>query len=256
MANIFTQRGVPVGPAGVRCGSVSDESALILSGVMTSHYETACRPARHGVYTCGVLYRWGVPKMWDNTVESHRQAVRDAILDTTAVLAVDQGLASVTMSEIASRTGIGRATLYKYFSDVEAVLVAWHERHIGSHLQHLAKVRDEAGGSSDCLRAVFEAFALISYEHPNTELAAFLHRGSHVARAQHHLHGFVRDLVAEGVAAGRVRSDIEADELATYCLHALSAASDLQSMAAVQRLVQLVLSALQSSRGPGFEPTA
>ena len=38
------------------------------------------------------------------------------------------------MSQIAEQTGIGRATLYKYFPDVEAILLAWHERQVTGHL--------------------------------------------------------------------------------------------------------------------------
>jgi DNA-binding phage protein len=43
--------------------------------------------------------------------------VRDAILETTATLVPKLGLANVMMSQIADETGIGRATLYKYFSE-------------------------------------------------------------------------------------------------------------------------------------------
>src|SRR5690348_17355878 len=60
-----------------------------------------------------------------------------SILDTTAELAAEHGLLSVTMSQIAERTGIGRATLYKYFPDVQAILHAWHERQIAAHLAQL-----------------------------------------------------------------------------------------------------------------------
>src|SRR5436190_23952323 len=102
-----------------------------------------------------------VPKLWNETIEAHRRAVRDATLDTTAALVAEHGLASVTMSQIASETGIGRATLYKYFPDVEAILVAWHERHVAEHLEHLAKVRDQAGDPGEQLAAVLEAYALI-----------------------------------------------------------------------------------------------
>jgi len=65
-----------------------------------------------------------VPKLWTVTIEEHRRAVRDATLDTTAALVAERGLASVPMSQIAAETGIGRATLYKYFPDVEAILAA------------------------------------------------------------------------------------------------------------------------------------
>ena len=50
----------------------------------------------------------------------------------------------MTMSKIAERTGIGRATLYKYFPDVESILTAWHQRQIRDHLGRLAQVRDQA----------------------------------------------------------------------------------------------------------------
>jgi AcrR family transcriptional regulator len=63
-------------------------------------------------------------------VETHRQEVREAILDATGGLVQSRGLLAVTMSDIAEATGIGRATLYKYFPDVEMILSAWHQRHV------------------------------------------------------------------------------------------------------------------------------
>src|SRR3990170_8798608 len=109
-----------------------------------------------------VMYTRAVPKLWNETMEAHRRAVREAILETTWVLVAEHGLRSVTMSQIAEKTGIGRATLYKYFPDVEAILVAWHERQIASHLEYLAEVRDQAGEAGERLQAVLEAYALIS----------------------------------------------------------------------------------------------
>ncbi len=181
-------------------------------------------------------------------MEAHRRAVRDATLDTTAALVASEGLRSVTMSQIAEKTGIGRATLYKYFADVEAILAAWHERQIAGHLEHLAELRDQAGDASDRLEAVLEAYALIQHEHHRTELAALLHRGEHVARAQQHLIDFIRDLLAEGAEAGDLRDDVAPAELASYCLHALGAASSMTSKAAVRRLVTVTLAGLRPSR--------
>src|SRR5438046_4404347 len=106
-------------------------------------------------YTCTM------PKLWNETIETHRREVRDATLDTTAALVAKHGLRSVTMSQIAEKTGIGRATLYKYFSDVEAILVAWHARHVAGHLEYLTEVRAQAGDAGDRLEAVLEASAFI-----------------------------------------------------------------------------------------------
>jgi AcrR family transcriptional regulator len=175
-----------------------------------------------------------VPKLWNQTIETHRAAVHDAILDTTAVLVAENGLLSVTMSQIAEVTGIGRATLYKYFSDVEAILLAWQQRQITAHLEYLAEVRDRVSDVDERLKAVLEAYALLSQEshrHHDTELAAFMHRGDQLIQPQRQLHGMICDLVTEGADAGQLRDDVAADELASYCLHALTATTDTHTTA-------------------------
>lgn len=190
-----------------------------------------------------------MPRLWNETIEAHRRDVRDAILHTTARLVSQRGLLSVTMSQIAEATGIGRATLYKYFSDVESILLAWHDRQITGHLEHLVEVRDNAEGVREKLEAVLEAFAVVSHEshgHQDAELAAFLHADERVLRAQQEVHHLIRDLVAEGAEAGDVRSDVPPDELASYCIHALSAAGSLRSKAAVRRLVAVTLAGLRA----------
>jgi AcrR family transcriptional regulator len=191
-----------------------------------------------------------VPQLWNETIEAHRRAVRDAIQETTWALVIEHGLTSVTMSQIAEKTGIGRATLYKYFSGVEAILLAWHERHVTGHLERLAEVRDQTGDAGERLEAVLEAYALISHhrEHQGTELAAFLHRGEHVARAQQQLRDLIRDLLTEAAETGDIRDDVAPDELASYCLHALTAASNLPSEAAVHRLATVTLAGLRPPR--------
>jgi AcrR family transcriptional regulator len=104
-------------------------------------------------------------------------------------------------------TGIGRATLYKYFSDVGAILLAWHERHVTIHLAHLTEVRDQAGDTGERLAAVLGAYALIRHEHHDSELAALLHRGEHIARAQRQLTDLIRGMLTEAVESGDVRDD-------------------------------------------------
>jgi AcrR family transcriptional regulator len=194
-----------------------------------------------------------VPKLWNDTIEAHRRAVVDATLDTTAALVAEHGLRGVTMSQIAERTGIGRATLYKYFPDVEAILLAWHERLITAHLEQLTLVRDRAGDAGERLQAVLEAYALIHHQRVQrhrhdphgSELAAFLHRDEHLAPAEKQLRRLIRDLLTDAAATGDIRDDTTPDELVTYCLHALNAAGTLPSKAAVRRLVTITLAGLR-----------
>ncbi len=187
-----------------------------------------------------------MPKLWTDTVEEHRRAVRDATLDATAKLVTEHGLAAVTMSKIAAETGIGRATLYKYFPDLEAILLAWHERQVGSHLEQLTRIRAQAGPPGKRLEAVLAAYARLTRTSPHgAGLAAVLHRGEHVTEAHQHLAGLVEGLLAEAAAAGEVRDDVAPGELADYCLHALAAASSLPDEAAVRRLVAVTLDGLR-----------
>ncbi len=192
-----------------------------------------------------------VPKLWRETIETHRRDVRDAVLDTTAALVAHHGLLSVTMSRIAEEAGIGRATLYKYFPDVEAIVLAWHERQIAGHLERLVHVADRPGSSGQRLEAVLEAYALICHEsrgHRDTELAALMHRHEHLARAEQQLRHLIRNLISAAADTGDIRSDVGPDELVSYCLHALTAAGGLPSKAAVGRLVAVTLE--------GMRPTA
>ena len=166
-------------------------------------------------------------------------------MHTASALVAQRGLHAVTMSEIAQAAGIGRATLYKYFPDVEAILIAWHDRHIARHLRQLAEARDAATPAGR-LEAVLEAFALIQHQHQDTELpVALLHRGEHVARARRQLQDLVSELLAESAEAGSVRSDIAPHELAGYCLHALTAAGSLPSATAVRRLLAVTMAGLR-----------
>jgi len=151
------------------------------------------------------------------------------------------------MSAIATQTGIGRATLYKYFPDVDAILVAWHERHIAHHLAHLQEIAHRPADPAARLRAVLEALAQMS-AHEQSPLSAGLHSGGHVAHAEAHLRGFLGMLIADAARAGAVRTDAPADELAAYCLAALGATQALSSKAAIGRLVDLVWAGLTPTK--------
>ena len=190
----------------------------------------------------------GVPKLWDATIEAHRAAVRDAILDATVALVAERGLRGVTMADVAARAGIGRATLYKYFADAEAILRAWHEREIGRHLAEVGTIAEGPGEPAARLAAVLERYARNAQAGRgghDAELASVLHRDEQVIAARHRLRRLVAGLIAEAAAGGAVRDDLTPDEMAAYALHALGAAGELRSTGAVRRLVSLTLAGLR-----------
>lgn len=187
-----------------------------------------------------------MPRLWTETIETHRREVRDAILDATARLVTERGMLGVTMSQIAEEAGIGRATLYKYFPDAEAVLAAWHERHLSRRLEYLASLRDQHSNPGERLAAVLEAYALISHGHRGHGHGVLLHGSEHIPPAGRKLGEFVEGLIADAAAAGEVRDDIAPAEMAGYCLHALQAAATLTDDGAVRRLLTLTLAGLRA----------
>ena len=188
-----------------------------------------------------------MPRLWDDTIDAHRQAVRSAVLEAAWALVAERGLASVTMSQVAEAAGIGRATLYKYFADVDAMVVAWHEQQVGRHLEQLRELRGRPGSPTERLAAVLRAYAANSRGagHHGADLAVLLHGGDHVLHARSRVQDLLRDLLAEAADAGQLRTDVPPDELATYCVHALTAAGRLPSDAAVRRLVEVTLAGLR-----------
>lgn len=67
---------------------------------------------------------------WSSTLDEHRSAQRDHILDAALDLLSERGVAGVTMSALAERAAVSRPTLYRYFPDIDAVLLAWVSREI------------------------------------------------------------------------------------------------------------------------------
>ena len=128
--------------------------------------------------------------------------------------------------------------------------LAWQERAFGGSnkpkfghsVDKCIRVSDPAAR----LAAVLEAYALMSRSSQghDSELAALLHRNEQVSQARQQFQGMVADLVRQAAMIGAVRDDAAPDELAIYCLHALTAAGDLPSDAAVRRLVTIILDGL------------
>jgi hypothetical protein len=134
------------------------------------------------------------------------------------------------------------------FPDVEAILMAWHERQVRGHLDQLAAIGTQRADPAYRLSTVLQTYAHSLHHDRGHDVAAALHQGPHMAAARQELHAFVTGLLADAVAAGEVRDDVAPGELAEFCLHALAAAVTLPSNAAVSRLTTVTLAALRAQR--------
>ncbi|MCF7547436.1 TetR/AcrR family transcriptional regulator [Pseudonocardia sp. WMMC193] len=193
-----------------------------------------------------------MPQLWTETIDAHKKAVREAIFAAVADTIAEAGPAAVTMSGVAARGGISRATIYKYFPDVEALLLAWHEQIVSAHLEHVERalmpIPDDAASELGALRSALQAYAhQIAHGAPGFggEFAARLHRTDHVQGAEQRLVALLAEHLHHGQSLGAVRGDMPPAELAAYCLSAMNAARRLPEPAALDRLLDVVVGAVQ-----------
>ena len=184
-----------------------------------------------------------MPRLWTDTVATHREEVRQAVLDAAGELVARQGVLAVSMSQLAETAGIGRATLYKYFADVEEVLAAWHARQVSAHLAELSTVAAGPGDAAARLRAVLKRYAHICVQRSRHggDMTAALHPAPGIEDQHRQLQYLLIGLVAEAVSAGTVRADVPAEQLAGFCLAALTAARTATSSDVVVELLWTAL---------------
>lgn len=85
-----------------------------------------------------------MPRIRASTIEEHKRQTRAQILDAAADLFRSYGYADTNLGDISAYVGIGRTTLYEYFSDKEDVLVNLVEDRIPGVVDRLlADVPDE-----------------------------------------------------------------------------------------------------------------
>jgi hypothetical protein len=95
---------------------------------------------------------------------------------------------------------------------------------------------------------VLTAYAGLSRHPGGSEVALRLHRAEHSEESRQRLHSLITHLIAAGARAGELRDDVPAAELASFAIGALSAAHDLDSGAAVRRLVGVTVAGLRTRR--------
>jgi AcrR family transcriptional regulator len=170
--------------------------------------------------------------------------LRAVIMTATVELVNEQGLTAVAMSHVAERSGITRATLYKYFPDVRAILDAYQEQQVTANLAALVAARDEGNSPRERLERMLEAFSLMVYHQHTAELVVFLNSSERAGRGYAQFGKMLREVISEGARSGTFRKDVPAAELASFCTSALNAAMHVGSVAAARRLAHVAVSAV------------
>jgi AcrR family transcriptional regulator len=138
-------------------------------------------------------------------------APRDEILAAATRLFAEQGVADVTMSEIASRAGLRQASLYYWFRRKEEILAEIVEQVNRVPLEFVLKLEEEAGDPAVQLwRLVrFDVEALCGFPFDINEVHRLSRRAPDAFEVywqeRQALNDAVERLIARGVAAGSFR---------------------------------------------------
>ncbi|MGE0457512.1 MAG: TetR/AcrR family transcriptional regulator [Bauldia sp.] len=163
-------------------------------------------------------------------------------MDRAVAIATTEGIHALTMARIAQEAGIGRATLYKYFKDVEDILASWHRRQIAAHLYELELVRARYASPIEGLREVLLSYTNRGNREHDARLGRLLHAMPHIHEAQQHLLDFVTGIVAAAIEAGELDRSVSARLRAHFALGAIEAG--LSSRAQAQLLVDMIMRGL------------
>ena len=139
---------------------------------------------------------------------------RRRILAAAADAFAEGGLA-VTMDEIARRAGVGVGTVYRRFPDKELLIEALFDQRIDELVALAAAARDDPDPSAGLVR-FFETFlAVQAADRGLKDVVLGTARGAgRAAGARDRIGPIVDELVARARAAGGVRPDVAASDLA------------------------------------------
>lgn len=126
-----------------------------------------------------------------------------AILDAAAQVFQRRGYAGGTTDRIAERAGVSVGSLYQYFPNKDAILVALAERHITEGFALARRLLEQADPVATPLAALLETFvdAVIALHAHEPELHRVLFEEAPLPRA-------VRQLLADGEET--LRADVQA----------------------------------------------
>ena len=99
-------------------------------------------------------------------MQKRSQQTVAAILEATARILVDEGYDSLNTNRVAEVAEVSIGSLYQYFPNKQALVLALAESHMGREISRLAGMTAElqelplVEATRRCIRALFEAFAV------------------------------------------------------------------------------------------------
>jgi AcrR family transcriptional regulator len=158
---------------------------------------------------------------------------RPLILRAATEVFAEQGFAAVRVADIADRAGIGKGTVYEYFSSKDELLFAVFEWMNHGIAERIRALLDEGGTTGERIRRLLDLGAEITREQVEMQAVVLdfwsASRGtkSEEPYQQACLKTFrtyrrlLSDVIREGQNAGELRSDADPDAVATMIVAAM-----------------------------------
>lgn len=196
---------------------------------------------------------------WSQTLAARKDQRRQHIAATAAALIDQHGVAGLSMSLLARRAGIARATLYNYFPELESVLAAVVAEQVGAMTVRLERSLAASTDPAEQLDRTLRALLDWLIRRPGAGDHADPRLSPHVIAALHEPLDGLRDLlrrvldrgVADGVFAATVDPGVYAEFIIRLLFGLRSYAGDPQQQRTLAaQLPQFVLCGLTGR--PGF----
>jgi len=153
-----------------------------------------------------------VPRIRAASIAEHKAQTRREIIDAASKLFQQQGYAETSLGDVAAFVGIGRTTLYEYFSDKEDILATMVEESLPQVIDGIVEESREAGAARSRLEELIRQGlryvsaedhlgSLVMHELPRLTGPA----AGRVAAAHRRLGDEIMRVVREGIELGEFR---------------------------------------------------
>lgn len=152
-----------------------------------------------------------MPRISAATIGEHRAQTRDRILQAVSRLAREQGIDTISMTDVASEAAITRTVLYNYYPDKAALLLAFTERVTHYFIESYERELPGDASPADRLRAFvrLQLAGLLAHPHPGAaDLSATLGPDAYQQLADHvaPMQRILVDILQSGVTSGEFQA--------------------------------------------------
>jgi AcrR family transcriptional regulator len=141
---------------------------------------------------------------------------REIILKQAAGLFATRGVAATTVRQIADEAGVLSGSLYHHFQSKEVIAQEIVIAYLDDLLAHYARLRESDLDPVGRLRSLVVVSLQVGGDHPHAVeiyqnekvVLGSVPRHGHISAAAAEIHQFWAEVIAAGVAAGQLRSDV------------------------------------------------